>query len=239
MQKSAWLSRPARLVWLFLQLTLVLAPLTAFLVWLERNGTLPWLPLQLGWPWIAGYTWPLEMRVAWDVLMMVALGYAATQFSSQVEGRCPPQTQRTIQWASWGIVAWALMGTWQPSGVTFWSFRIPLDLRLPVLGVSLAIFWFLVFGVMRPFQKNVLCHLGLAQIYASGPKAAQMNRARSPGWRASVRYRSMPLVGMALALFLTPVLSLDRLIAGIWLVYILRFNVNWEMKPGYDLPVSR
>ena len=61
-------------LWLTLSLALGFIPSVGFYAWIERNCTLPILPLQLGWPWVDGALWPVPMKLLWNAGLFAAFG---------------------------------------------------------------------------------------------------------------------------------------------------------------------
>lgn len=187
----------------------------AFFAWVERNMALPYLPIELGWPWVSLTDAGIAQRVAWNAGLFLAFGvlhstlaqHRAQQAVSRMTGS---RAVRSAYVVVTGISLLLVMGLWQHTGVVLWNAPLPWTASQ---AISLAVFWgaMLACGV---FVKTMdpLHFIGLKQLYGG---ADQSRTESSPklidtGMYARVRH---PIYLFTLVAFVaTPFMTLDRAI---------------------------
>lgn len=226
MAPSSGLSPFARLTWVWINLVFGIVPSLAFFAWVERNSSLPRIGLELGWPWVSLYTWPIAALVAWNFALFLGFGVlhsllAQRNAQTMLAKLFPKQVIRTFYMVVTGLSLTALMGLWQNTGIILWLLPLP-SLALNIL--SLALFWsFLGIAgyVVRGF--DALEFIGLKQLYSSRADlecATTHPRLITSGIYGRVRHPIYTLT--ALAFVLTPFMTLDRMILiGAMAIYLI------------------
>ena len=121
---------------------LSLLPALILAFWVERNCTLPWIPKELGWPWIF-VDGELSSHVIWNSLFVLVLSTIAV-------------LGLRFQLRTWllnlivGISGILMMSLWQPTGQVL--FQIIPHAALSSF-VSFFIFWGLI-GVSFRHMEN-------------------------------------------------------------------------------------
>jgi protein-S-isoprenylcysteine O-methyltransferase Ste14 len=223
------MSQRARIFFLLLNLLFAIPANVAFFAWTERNASLPWLGAELGWPWAFFPDWGLPVMLAWNVGLFFAFGLFHSALAQPSAHRLmarllPPQSLRTIYLAISGAALLAMMGLWQNTGRVIWALPLP---QWAVHVVSFVVFWTLIGAcgwLTRRFGS--LNFWGLRQIYSTREEIARGDSASSgppalcdTGVYGIVRHPIYTLT--ILALVLTPVMTLDRLVLlGAMLAYL-------------------
>lgn len=212
---------PAALIALIATVVLGLAPSLLFYAWIERGGTLPWLPIRLGWPWIAGWDWPLAARVAWDAGLIPAFGVvhsftAQPRFYRDFLDRILPEAMHRAAYVCLaGLSIFCVMGFWQPTGILVWA----LPFSEPVLRtLSLIGFWVpALVAVALTSRHDGLAFLGLRPLLSAlGLVRRRPSTSDHPGSSDLITTGIYGLVRhpiysfTLLAMALAPVMTLDR-----------------------------
>ena len=201
-------------LWLTLSLALGVIPSVGFYAWIERNCTLPILPLQLGWPWVDGALWPVPMKLLWNAGLFAAFGLlhsglAQIGVQQKVMGIIPVQARRTVYLIATGLSLIGVAGSWQHTGILLWA--APLSFGTVTL-LSSALFWPLILiGMSSLIGKDILGFFGFRQLFETDQQVlhpADSGALVTSGLYSLVRH---PLYTCTLTAFiLSPVLSLDR-----------------------------
>lgn len=232
------LSTPKRLAWTSALLVLGLLPSLLFFIWIERNCSLPFLPVELEWPWVSWLHMPLGFRAAWNVSLFLLFGVfhsvLAQKKTKFILARwIPPQALRAFYVIFSGLTIFLLMALWQPLGVLLWV--APFSWAANVL-ISVIVYWSLMLvaalsvGRLDGLGFMGIKQLGLpaGQIDPHGEVAGNHHRLITSGWYRRVRH---PLyLFMLLAIFITPVMPLDRVVLGLAFLIYLAFAVPVEEK---------
>ena len=202
-------------IWLTANLALGLAPSLAFYAWIERNCSLPVIPIWAGWPWVDGTAWHVVLKLLWNTGLFAIFGLVHTALAQKkVQSRLcalvPIQTLRTIFMIATGLTVILIMGGWQHTGILVWA--APPWASIAVYAGPL-LFWVLILsGVSFLRVQGFLSFFGFSQLFLN---ERDINRAEGPpslsvkGAYGVVRH---PLYAFTLAaVVLTPYLSLDRL----------------------------
>src|SRR5687767_4844946 len=118
-----------RIVWLILNVAFGLIPSVLFFAWVERNCSLPVLPIELGWPWISLDLEPAA-ACAWNAMLVLAFGFIHSLLAQAPAQRALDRlagaaATRTVYILVTGLSLFALMGAWQHTGVTVWQLPLP------------------------------------------------------------------------------------------------------------------
>jgi len=110
--------------------------------WVERNCTLPWIPKELGWPWIF-VDGGLVDRLLWNSAFVLVLTIISVAL---YRSRVLPWTRILIV----GILGLAAISLWQPTGQVLYQI-IPHAVLSSFL--SFFIFWSAI-GIAFRFEEN-------------------------------------------------------------------------------------
>lgn len=223
---STRLNSLSRILLVFVNLGLGLLPSFAFFAWVERNASLPWVGIDLGWPWLPGQSWSLAAMAAWNCALFLLFGllhsfFAQSRIQKSLSTWIPPQAIRTFYLAVTGLSLVALMGLWQNTGIVLWS--LPLSLMF-VNGLSFTLFWgFLLAAGWTLRRFDPLEFIGLKQLYSSTAELARTEgspQLNTTGIYGRVRH---PLYSFtSLAFILTPFMTLDRaILTGSMALYLI------------------
>jgi protein-S-isoprenylcysteine O-methyltransferase Ste14 len=199
-------------LWLTLNLALGMIPSVGFYAWIERNCTLPIVPLQLGWPWVDGAMWPIPLKLFWNTALFGGFGFlhsALAQNPLQQKLLSAVQARRSVYLVATGLSLVGVAGFWQHSGLLLWALPLPFE---AVTLLSFVLFWGLIFlGMSSLVGKDPLGFFGFRQLFETDEQVLRPSGAArlvTSGLYSFVRH---PLYTFTLAAFLlTPVLSLDR-----------------------------
>ena len=227
------LPAPLRILFVFANLLLGLLPSLAFFAWVERNASLPWVGVQLNWPWIALQSWPVAALAAWDCALFLAFGLlhsltAQSRFQKILRAWVPIQVVRTIYLILTGLSLLGVMGLWQNTGIVIWL--LPLGTKA-VNALSLGLFWSLlaVSGLIMS-RFDLLEFVGLKQLYsrAQTQRSEGVPHLQATGIYAWVRHPIYTLT--TLAFVLTPFLTLDRTLLIASMALYLTFAIPMEER---------
>jgi protein-S-isoprenylcysteine O-methyltransferase Ste14 len=234
-----------RALTLAFNLCLGLLPSVLFFIWLERGTTLPaFISPQVRWQ-----TWrlidlsqmSLVLRCGFDGLLFLSFGFLHSVFAqkswqTRLLSWLPPQAIRTFYMTLTGVSALLVMAFWQSSGVILWALpvsRISGDGEIAwkiTTAVSMILFWGFFAVGMSVFSKfGIAQFFGLKQIYQPTRKLDRVEGNSTliqTGLYSRVRH---PLYFFgALALVMTPIMTLDRLflvaVMGLYLVFAIPFE---------------
>ena len=235
--QSDMLKKPVRILLLLANFALGIVPSLLFFVWIERNMTLPIIPLSFGWPWVDLTEVAIGWQLGWNLGLVLVFGVihsflAQEKTQRKLETVLPPQALRTFFMIVTGVSVLILMGCWQSTGRILWALPFPVRVNY---AISILLFWGIFSSVLLVMkQHDSLEFLGFRQIYE--PKTAfekktylsGIAKLSKTGFYAFVRHPIYFLTG--LAVFITPVMSLDRLFFlfanGLYLIAAL----PWEEK---------
>jgi len=224
----------SRAAWTLANLLLGILPSFLFFVWIERNAALPFLPVELGWPWIRLETEPLALLIAWNFGLIAAFGFVHSALAQRPAQRAlarwvPAQAVRTVYVVVTGVSLTAVMGLWQHTGRVVWVLPLP---SLPLNVLSIAVFWgFLLVALKMLTRFGASEFVGLRQL---GLSAREIGRTEgSPvlnktGLYGLVRHPIYSFTGAAIVL--APVMSLDRAIAALAMGAYLAIGVPIEER---------
>jgi methanethiol S-methyltransferase len=215
-RKISMLRAPVRIFWLLCNVTLGLVPSLLFFAWVERNCSLPWLPIEWGWPWISLSHWPVLPQAVWNACLFLLFSFfhsalAQARVQQAVQKLIPLQAVRSFYLAFTGISLIVLMALWQSTGTILWSLPLPAT----ALGaISFLIFWGLFLISMRMVARlDFLEFMGLRQLYQSAEGAGRPQgtpRLIEDGIYARIRH---PIYFFTLLAFAAaPFMTLDRAI---------------------------
>lgn len=213
------MKRPiTRIVWVLLTLGLGVIPSLLFFAWVERNMALP-APIyqRFGWPWLALWDASLWFKLIIDAGSFLAFGFfhsllAQTGPQNLLRRIVPMQCIRAFYLCFTGLSCLALMGCWQSTGILVWV--LP-GLSLQGLSIlSAMIYYALILACARVVSLfDPLEFIGLRQIYSRPEQIERISSATKlldTGIFSVVRH---PIYLFTLAaFFLTPIMSLDRLV---------------------------
>jgi hypothetical protein len=217
--KSSHLNAAPRIFWVFVNLALGILPSFAFFAWIERNAALPWIAVEWGWPWVGFQAWPIAGLAVWDFSLFLLFGILHSFFAQPRAHRLlqtifPPQALRTVYLSITGLSLIALMGLWQNTGVVIWSTRLPITWTY---AISMFLFWSFMAACgwfMNRFDP--LQFIGLKQIYMATPELTRTSgtpQLETTGIYGRVRH---PIYTFTLlAILVTPVMTLDRLLIAL------------------------
>ncbi len=179
-------------------------PTVLFFAWIERNCAFPW-------PWILLNTSSLAWICLCDVFLLCAWVLFLSQginkfFFQTIAPLVPKQAVRALAVSLTGASLWSFMSLWQNTGIVVWS--IPMGSLWTSNGVAFVLYW----GLLLIALKTLLRHfvwvelIGLKQIYS---KRSQWIAEKKPSVAPHTQKRLYALV--LLAGFITPVMSLDRM----------------------------
>lgn len=209
------LTWPTRMAWFAVNLVLGIVPTLLFFAWVQQDAALPAVGRLLGWPWVDPGIGSVAGRLLWNVVPFAVFGFLhsfVAQLGVQDRARAviPAPAMRSFYLAVSGTALLAVMGLWQPTGVTVW--RLPVS---PAVEQALAA---ATFGVVAAVVLWLVVRLGFwdflgwKQLFA--PAAASARTAGTPALRTTGIYGLVrhPVYTGLLAMFLLgPTLSLDRL----------------------------
>lgn len=180
-----------------LNLTLGLIPSFLFFAWIERGGTLPWLPASFGWPWLF-VDGTLFDQMAWNVGLIFSFGLLHTLMAQL---RFP----RTLFMVVTGLHCLLILSLWQMSGVVIYQL-------IPHAGfsafISVTLFWGLMGVAMK--VSSALDPLEFVGLKPAGSTDSTSKKLVTSGWYGRVRH---PLYFFTLlAWTITPFMTLDRLL---------------------------
>ena len=156
-----------RAAWTLVNIVLGLVPSLLFFAWIERNAALPFLPIELGWPWIRLAPDSLALLIAWNCGLIAAFGFIHSALAQRPAQRAlsrwvPAQAVRTVYIAVTGLSLTAVMGLWQHTGRVVWV--LPLA-SLPLNLLSLAVYWgFLGVALRMLMRFGAAEFVGLRQL---------------------------------------------------------------------------
>ncbi len=170
---------------------LLAVPCIAFLVWAERQGTLPWLTNRMGWPSVYVDA-NLDLQVAVNATLLALL-------TAWVLICIRRQLTFLAFLAGAAISSILIFSLWQPTGVILWSW---INDQMIAQITSFLAFW--------------------------GFGYAGFTISRVPESIAFKRNRDLVLYALALAV--TPWLSLDRLLVISAFVTVAAFEIQRRKK---------
>lgn len=209
-------------------------PCVLFFAWIERNMGLPWLPLELAWPWVDLAEWPLLARIAWDVALFIAFGavhsaLAQPRAHAGLRWLVPPQAIRAVYLIATGLTLAGVMGLWQATGVVVWA--APWGAGW-VAVVSMPVFWALMTGAMALLCRfGVFSFFGYSQLF--WPESRLVRSEGTPRLIVTGLYRYVrhPVYLMTLAAMVAaPVLPLDRVVLAAAALAYLAFGIPIEER---------
>lgn len=208
-----------------LNLIFGLGPSLLFLIWVERNCSLPWLGIELGWPWPLFSDWAGRLifspawTAAWDASLILLFGAIHTGLAQAGPRRHLPRPAYVIVT---GVSLFLVMGFWQPTGIVLWSPHLPWAV---LQGLSFLCFWGLMLGSLRAMRGfDFWEFLGLKPAKPSSPSSP----LRRDGAYAWVRH---PMYSFTLAAFvISPFLTLDRLVVFLASAAYLAFGIPIEER---------
>lgn len=224
----------ARIFTLLINVGLGIVPSGLFFFWIERNCSLPFLPINFGWPWFSpGLESPAAMAL-WDLALILIFGAihsltAQPFFHDRVGKVIPPQAIRTVYLSITGITVTGVMGFWQGTGVVIWL--LPMS-YLALNLVSMALYFTFLFLAFRiAFRFDALEFIGLKQIYQRTEEIGRTSGTpmlHETGVYAWVRH---PIYFFTfLAFVVTPFMTLDRMIVAIGSLLYLAVGIPLEEK---------
>jgi protein-S-isoprenylcysteine O-methyltransferase Ste14 len=201
-----------RAIFIFLTLVFGIFPSLLLFVWIERNMSLPILPVQLGFPWAHLEGSSLAVRLGFDALLVIIFGIIHT-------GLAQIKTPRLFYIIVTGITAFLIIAFWQNTGILVWNLSIPQPWQ-NILGVI--VFWLILsinLIVMMPHDASRF--LGLSR--ESVQRDSSTPELIETGFYRYVRHPMYTVTAMAI--LLTPMMSLDRLfflaMIGIYLFFAI------------------
>jgi protein-S-isoprenylcysteine O-methyltransferase Ste14 len=214
---------PLRILVFLTVLVLGVIPSFLFFVWIERNMALPWVG-----PWLIEVlgpygTWPLIFLdgglaawITWNVLLVAGFGFL---HSAMVSWRTP----RALYVIGTGLSTIFVMSLWQPTGIVLYQL-IP-SAAVSTL-VSVVIYWTCLIGsgiAVSQFEPPFR-FVGLVR----APAEEKTEFLQAEGLYARVRH---PVYTLTLfAWFVTPMMSLDRLVLGLAMCGYLAIGIRLEER---------
>jgi protein-S-isoprenylcysteine O-methyltransferase Ste14 len=203
-----------RLAWLLANLLGGVVPSALFFAWVERNCSLPYLPIEWGWPWLTLATERVVPRTLWNAGLILAFGALHTALAQPsvhrlIERVLPPQATRSLYLVATGVSLLGVMGCWQHTGLVLWVLPWP---PIALAAVSAALYLGL-FGTALWSMRRLdgAEFLGFRQLYL---KRSQIDRSEGTpvlirsGWYGRVRHPIYLLTLLAFAM--GPFMTLDR-----------------------------
>ena len=216
-------------LWLTALIPIGLLPSFGFFTWIERNCTLPVLPLTLGWPWIDGSTWSLPAKLGWNGLLFALFGALHTLFAQpRIQKRLwawiPLQARRSFYIMLTGVTLTAVASTWQSTGLVLWALPLRPD-RMILL--SPLVFWMLYLpGIALLVRHDFLGFFGLRQLFQTRGEilaSEQTPRLVTDGVYGVVRH---PIYTFTLAaILIAPMMTLDRF----WIFAVMVGYLAWAI----------
>ena len=232
------LIKPNRLIALLCLVVLGLIPSFAFFVWIERNLALPWVQVKLGWPWPnigdLGYG-SLTLRIAWDAVLISAFGIIHSVLAQKGPKKwlsriLAPQLVRPFYVICTGIALIGVMACWQYTGRVLWALNFPQSLAY---ALSVSLFWgFTGLAVFILSAFDLPEFIGLKQLYSSRTELIKPRHDHRPLCTTGFygHHRHPTYVLLLLAIFVTPIMTLDRFILGSTIFVYLLFAVPIEER---------
>ncbi len=226
-----------RILWLSALAACGLLPSLAFFAWIERNCSLPWVAIELGWPWVNWIAEPTWLLAAFDITLVLAFGALHTFLAQEPVRRAslrliPDSAYRAFYVIVAGLSVTGVMGFWQSTGIVLWTLPVP---RAVLWTLSIVCFWgFLIWGFSMMFKHDLGRFLGVRQIYSPAPtNVAPARSDASPevivtGFYARVRHPMYLLTCLAIAV--TPFMTLDRTLVLAGLLLYLAFGIPIEER---------
>ena len=148
-------------VWRAISNALRLLPSVVFLVWLERNCSLPWLGVEWGWPWLNLLSQPTWIVCGINVALL-GISYSTYALISRCLQRCGAETLLRVT-ALQALALLGVLGLWQNTGRFLWVLPLPSS---TLLLFSALIFWgILLLGFrFRPLSLTPLSSIILASL---------------------------------------------------------------------------
>jgi protein-S-isoprenylcysteine O-methyltransferase Ste14 len=232
---SRHLGPVARIFWVLLTLVIGVFPSFLFFVWVERNMELPGARAFLGCPWISLWTESLSIRAVFDGFLFLAFGFfhsllAQRPIQAAMRKVLPAQCIRAFYLCFSGISVTAMIGVWQPTGVTVWA--IP-GLSSSILStISVLVYYPLLLIMFRTASLfDPLEFLGFRQLFSLPEQVDTMSSGGTlldSGIYGRVRH---PIYSFSLVAFgLAPWMTLDRLILFITAAIYLYFAIPVEER---------
>ncbi len=223
-----------RNLFLLLNFTLGILPSFAFFSWIERNASLPWIGVYFNWPWVSLAQESLFIRSALNITLFLFFGmihslFAQPQVHRFLEAWVPPQALRTVFMMLTGISLIFLMGFWQSTGIILWVLHLPQ----PVLTLSsLLLFWLFMGGCgIILSQFDTFHFLGIRQLSQSKQELNHTSGNQTLNQSGIYKYVRHPIYTLTLlAIFITPIMSLDRALLGFAMGLYLMVGIPIEEK---------
>jgi len=234
MTSKSFLPGWARFLGMTVLFPLGLLPSLAFFAWIERGATLPILPIELGWPVVRFYHWPLPALIVWDLALILSFGAIHSGLAQVGAHRVlarmvPKQLIRLVYFAITGLNVWAVMALWQNTGIMLWS--LPLDTTSLNL-LSLAIYWPLIaVSAVLVGRHGALHFIGLEQLYRRGDQVDRLTTTPQliqTGLYARVRHPLYTFTLLAVAA--APQMPLDRALILAGFGIYLSFGIPIEER---------
>jgi protein-S-isoprenylcysteine O-methyltransferase Ste14 len=213
---------PLRIFVFLAVLALGVIPSFLFFVWIERNMALPWVG-----PWLVRTlgpygTWPLVFLdgglaawIAWDIALVAAFGFL---HSAMVGWHTP----RALYMIGTGLSTIFIMSLWQPTGIVLYQL-IPSAAVSSF--VSVVIYWtcLIASGIAVSQFEPPFRFVGLVE---APPTEKKPELLQARGLYARVRH---PVYALTLfAWFVTPMMSLDRLVLALAMCGYLVVGIRLE-----------
>ena len=238
MTSTRRLQPAVRWLWILALLAFGIAPSALFFAWVERNSSLPWVPQQLGWPWVyltaaADSPWVASL---WNMALFLGFGVLHSSLAQEPARRAlrrlvPAQCVRASYLIlSTGLPLLLIMGLWQHTGRLAWVAPLPQEQAYLLSGALFVSFLALAARIMSRFDP--LEFLGLIQLFSTVREVEAMDhpegRLIRDGLYSRVRH---PMYLFTCAAFLvTPVMSWDRLLLSLTMVAYLRVAIPIEER---------
>jgi methanethiol S-methyltransferase len=221
--------------WLGGNLILGGLPSLAFFIWLERNAALPFIAIELEWPWWQVRSSSLFVLLFFNATLLSVFGFfhsflALPKIKDKLNRWIPEKALRSFYLISTGLLLFGIMAFWQNTGQVVWL--LPLS-YWSLQAVSLTLFWTLLFfALIALYPLGITRFLGWHELFGilrdtqkqesslQGSSPLEENNLYRAGF---YRYMRHPNYFFLLsALLLTPMMSLDRLLVFlVFLIYIL------------------
>lgn len=188
-----------------------------FFIWVERNCSLPWLPVELGWPWIHFQSDSLIVQLIWNTFLFLTFGLLHSILASAHALKLfSPHTRRAFYVGFSGLSLFSVMALWQNTGIIVW--QLPLSWNI-LTALSLVLYWPPLFATQvlmgRTFDLQEF--LGFRQINGEDLRTEPLRTDGIYGWVRHPMYAAT-----IFAFVVTPFMSLDRLLlSGVMIFYLI------------------
>jgi len=213
----------------FLTLAIVLigvVPSLVFFFWIERNMSLPILPVTLSFPWAHLEEMALPLKLVFDSALVLAFGAIHTALAQENIQKCyfswiKPPAMRAFFMMVTGVSSFLMIAFWQNTGILIWNLPLPQPLGNML---SILLFWLILAVTLVIMSSHRALHfLGFEQLSKNHAESVESSTLIRSGFYRYVRH---PIYTVTfLAVLAAPMMSLDRalflVMNGVYMIFAI------------------